>query len=204
MMRLPILPTLIVAAAVATMIALGLWQLRRADEKEALLAQIEARRDLAPVDLIKIASTPGYGFRRAFVECRPGTEVLGGAEGGRNLDGEPGWIFKTDCEPQKVAPDHASLLQVVAGWSSDPRVKPPVFINERFSGILVERDVGDAGFPRYVLFPDKAVAGLKPAKPPSAEAISNNHLLYAAQWFFFALAAAVIYVLALRRRQRTP
>ncbi len=30
-MRFPILPTLLVAAAVATMIALGIWQLRRAD-----------------------------------------------------------------------------------------------------------------------------------------------------------------------------
>jgi cytochrome oxidase assembly protein ShyY1 len=32
-MRWPLIPTLLVAAAVATMIALGIWQLRRADEK---------------------------------------------------------------------------------------------------------------------------------------------------------------------------
>ena len=38
-MRLPFWPTLIVAAAVATMIGLGIWQLRRMDEKEALIAR---------------------------------------------------------------------------------------------------------------------------------------------------------------------
>ncbi|MGZ8297195.1 MAG: SURF1 family protein, partial [Allosphingosinicella sp.] len=31
-MRFPLIPTILVAAAVATMIALGIWQLRRADE----------------------------------------------------------------------------------------------------------------------------------------------------------------------------
>ena len=37
-MRLPLIPTLFVAAAVATMIGLGIWQLQRAAWKEALLA----------------------------------------------------------------------------------------------------------------------------------------------------------------------
>ncbi|MEH6723965.1 MAG: SURF1 family cytochrome oxidase biogenesis protein, partial [Qipengyuania sp.] len=35
-MRFPIVPTVIVAAAIATMIALGVWQLGRMNEKEAL------------------------------------------------------------------------------------------------------------------------------------------------------------------------
>ncbi|MGH6978529.1 MAG: SURF1 family cytochrome oxidase biogenesis protein, partial [Brevundimonas sp.] len=48
-MRIPILPSLLVAAAVAAMIGLGVWQLRRAEEKEALLARYEAARGLPPV-----------------------------------------------------------------------------------------------------------------------------------------------------------
>ena len=36
--RLPLLPTVLVAAAVATMIGLGIWQLQRAAWKEGLLA----------------------------------------------------------------------------------------------------------------------------------------------------------------------
>ena len=35
--KLPLVPTIIVAAAVAVMIGLGIWQLRRADEKSRLL-----------------------------------------------------------------------------------------------------------------------------------------------------------------------
>jgi cytochrome oxidase assembly protein ShyY1 len=42
MKRFPIFSTLIVGAAVATMIALGLWQLDRRAEKAALLALYRA------------------------------------------------------------------------------------------------------------------------------------------------------------------
>ena len=41
LMRVPILPTLVVAAAIAIMIALGIWQLGRMDEKAALIARAE-------------------------------------------------------------------------------------------------------------------------------------------------------------------
>ena len=201
-MRLPIIPTLVVAAAVATMIALGVWQLRRADEKAALLAQIEARRELARVDLVQIARLPGFGFRSAFVDCRPGRAVLFGAAGGRSFDDQPGWVFKTECQPQRLTPDRSSVVEVVAGWSADPNATGPVFISGRLTGMLVERGGRDPDLPRYLLFPEKPLPGLGPAKPPSTETISNNHLFYAAQWFFFALAAAIIYALALRRKQR--
>ena len=39
MRRLPILPTIIVAAAVAVMIGLGIWQLQRAEWKNRLIAE---------------------------------------------------------------------------------------------------------------------------------------------------------------------
>ena len=37
--RLPVLPTLVVAAAVAAMLALGVWQLRRAEWKADMIAR---------------------------------------------------------------------------------------------------------------------------------------------------------------------
>ena len=40
-MRFPIVPTVIVAAAIATMVALGVWQLGRMNEKGALIARYE-------------------------------------------------------------------------------------------------------------------------------------------------------------------
>ena len=45
--RLPIFPTIVVAAAVAIMIGLGMWQLQRAEWKEALLARYAAAEKVA-------------------------------------------------------------------------------------------------------------------------------------------------------------
>ena len=39
--KLPLIPTILVALAVAAMIGLGIWQLERRKEKEALLAAKE-------------------------------------------------------------------------------------------------------------------------------------------------------------------
>ena len=44
--RLPLIPTLVVAAACLTMIGLGIWQLQRSQEKEALLARYAAAQGL--------------------------------------------------------------------------------------------------------------------------------------------------------------
>jgi len=47
--RLPLIPTLIVAAAVAVMIGLGIWQLQRAKWKEGLLARYAEAQKLPPI-----------------------------------------------------------------------------------------------------------------------------------------------------------
>ena len=74
MRRPPILPTLIVAAAVATMIGLGVWQLQRAAWKERLLAEYVAAAaqpalDLDPL-LARGGETPPLAFRRVLVTRR--------------------------------------------------------------------------------------------------------------------------------------
>ena len=43
--KVPFVPTVVVLLAVAIMVALGIWQLGRADEKEALLARYAAAGD---------------------------------------------------------------------------------------------------------------------------------------------------------------
>ena len=48
-MRFPIVPTVIVAAAIATMVALGVWQLGRMNEKEALIARYETALEIRPM-----------------------------------------------------------------------------------------------------------------------------------------------------------
>ena len=47
--KLPLIPTLVVGLAVAIMIALGVWQIRRAGEKDALLARYRAAQNLPPI-----------------------------------------------------------------------------------------------------------------------------------------------------------
>ena len=47
--RLPLIPTIIVALAAATMIGLGVWQLQRAQWKERLLAQYSQAERLPPI-----------------------------------------------------------------------------------------------------------------------------------------------------------
>ena len=47
--KLPLLPTIIVMLAIATMIGLGIWQLQRRNEKEALLATYRAAEGKPPI-----------------------------------------------------------------------------------------------------------------------------------------------------------
>ena len=57
--RLPVIPTIVVAAAVAVMIGLGMWQLQRAKWKEGLLARICAGREGAADHLADGAAAQG-------------------------------------------------------------------------------------------------------------------------------------------------
>ena len=47
MRRIPIFATVIVAAAIAVMIALGFWQLGRMEEKDALIQRAERSLEMA-------------------------------------------------------------------------------------------------------------------------------------------------------------
>src|SRR5688500_9981208 len=82
------LAVVVLAVVAATCVGLGLWQLRRLDERRALNATILDRRSTAPIS-IDDASSAGEPYRRADAG---GTydverEVL---LYGRSLDGEAG------------------------------------------------------------------------------------------------------------------
>jgi len=203
-MRFPLIPTALVAAAVATMIALGFWQLRRADEKAALQRQYE--RNLA---LPAMALPPGaladerLLYRRATAFCLEVTRWR--TTGGKAASGQGGTRFIADCRTGAEGPGFAAAM----GVSPDPKAKPAWkggevsgrIVAEPRSGGLFERLAGRSPPPRPMIVAEPPAAGLQASAPPVAEA-PNNSLAYAFQWFFFAAAAALIYVLALRRRQR--
>lgn len=187
--RVPVFATIVVAATVATMIALGFWQLGRKAEKEALLARYERARTMSasvPWPVIT-EDYPSALYRHAQIDCAQVDSVE--AVAGRSLSGRSGWAHIARCRLRD-----AGEAQIALGWSATPA--PP-----SWSGGTVTGLIGPAGTGiRLVAAP--AQAGLDQLAAPDPANIPNNHLAYAVQWFFFAATAVVIYLLALRRRGR--
>ena len=186
--RLPVLPTLIVSAAVSVMIALGIWQLRRAEWKDGLLARYETAAAMSSA--VAWPATPKEReralYRYSEFDC---TQVLGMREtAGRSAEGQPGWSHVAHCRLES-----GDEAEVALGWSGEPGA--PDWRGGEVSGFVAPAGHGV----RLVAAP--AQAGLTQLSLPDPRDLPNNHLAYAVQWFFFALTAAVVYLLALRRRQ---
>ncbi len=186
MRRLPVVPTLLVLAAVATMIALGVWQLQRATWKEHLLARYgQAERDGSAV-AYPFASEQQEAalYHHSSVYCR--RVIAQSAMAGRNAAHQAGVAQIARC----ATPDGEA--EVALGWSRDPAIPA-------WNGGTVQGIVGPAGHGvRLVAAPPQA--GLTQLASPDPRDIPNNHRSYAVQWFFFAATALVIYILALRRK----
>jgi len=193
MKRLPLVPTILVIAAVAVMIALGVWQLDRAGEKEARLERYRAAAQLPP---IAYPTTPVGEelplYRYATAMClRP---VGRRATAGRNRSDETGYVHIVDCSTGAEGPG----LSVEVGWSLDP--------NARFAW--------NGGPVSGVIVPDERmrmrIVAATPAPGLDASAVPSpavsvtpaRHRLYAWTWFALAAAALLIYALALQQRGR--
>jgi cytochrome oxidase assembly protein ShyY1 len=186
----PIVATIVVALAVLTMIGLGIWQLRRAAWKDALLDRFAAARTLPPTAFPAIpVSGDALLFRRAGALC---LEVTGWrATAGRNVAGESGWRHIAAC---RTGGGEGPGMQVDMGWSN--RADAPDWRGGPVQGVIgADRDHG------ILLVAEQAAPGLVPSAPPSPADVPNNHRSYAVQWFAFAGMAALIYALALRRRR---
>jgi len=191
MKRLPIFVTIIVLAAVATMIGLGVWQIQRAEWKGDLLATYEAAKDQPAITYPAVPVEDGAPyFRKSSVNC---LEVTGWrAVSGRNAKGQSGWAHIAGC---RTAGAEGPGAQVVAGWSKMPD-------DPEWSGGIVDGVIAPDS--RYILrlVASEPVAGVEKSQEPSLDDIPNNHMAYAVQWFLFAGIALVIYFLALRQRNR--
>ena len=194
--RLPLVPTLVVAAAIAVLVGLGVWQLKRAVWKEHLLAGFAAAEKMPPVTWpttpLRDAQLPL--FRHATGVClRP---IGKRAIAGENRAGEPGYVHIIDCATGAEGPG----MSVEVGWSKNPnaRVQWPGGL---VSGVIVPDRVT-----RMRLVAASAPAGLEPSAPPTVETASaitpSGHRMYAATWFALALAALIIYLVAVMKRGR--
>lgn len=187
--RIPIVPTLVVLAAVIGMVMLGLWQVRRLHEKEALLAQYAAAPGKPAVAWPVVPVRDGaLLYRRSGGLCLEPTVWT--ARAGRSRSGENGWRHIVLCRTGAEGPGMA----VDMGWSREPE-DPVGWTGGRVTGTIdADRDHV------LLLVSDQAAPGLTPSLRPSPEDIPNNHFAYAVQWFAFAGIALVIYAIALRRR----
>jgi surfeit locus 1 family protein len=188
--RLPVTPTIIVAAAVALMIGLGVWQLQRAKWKEGLLTRYSRAEKLPPIawPTVPLRDAQLPLFRHATGVClRP---VGKRAVAGENRAGEPGYVHIIDCVTGAEGPG----MSVEVGWSKDPNAKA------NWSGGPVSGIIAPDRRSRMRLVAASAPPGLQPSAPPSIGSIPNNHRFYAVQWFSFAAIALIIYGLAVRKR----
>jgi surfeit locus 1 family protein len=190
--RLPVIPTIIVLAAVGLMIGLGIWQLQRAKWKEALIAQYAAAEQLPPIifPTAPLRSEQLPLFRHATGVC---LRIVGQrAQAGENRAGEPGYVHIVECATGAEGPG----MSVEVGWSKNPNAK----VN--WSGGGVSGMIVPDRRTRMRLVAASAPPGLEPSAEPSLASIPNNHRSYALQWFAFAATAMIIYGLAVRKRLR--
>ncbi|APZ98546.1 hypothetical protein BWQ93_08580 [Sphingopyxis sp. QXT-31] len=207
--RWPVIPTIMVLAAVATMIALGVWQWQRKGEKEALIALYQ--RNMAMSSLVTYPELPPVPdamlYRKSGVTCLE--PVRWDQRGGTDRAGKSGIRMIADCRTGAEGP--GVLIDMGTADNFMPDGKAPAWKGGIVQGTIVpgpeqptmiERLTGRAMPARALLVADVPAPGLRASAVPSAADTPNNHLAYAGQWFFFAIAALVIYVIAVRRRLR--
>ena len=130
--RLPLIPTIVVAAAVAVMIGLGVWQLQRAGWKERLLARYARAETLPPIawPTVPLKADERPLFRHATGVClRP---IGRRAVAGENRAGESGYAHIIDCATGAEGPG----MSVEVGWSRNPNA-PVNWAGGPVSGIIV-------------------------------------------------------------------
>ncbi len=205
MTRWPVIPTIVVGLAIAAMIALGVWQLDRKDQKEAAIARYAANVNLPPIAFPNPPVGDEALFRKSSAYC---TRVMGWQRmSGRSASGRQGWRVIAECASGAEGPS----LFVQLGIGKEPTTTP-VFAAGEVAGFISHAPdtrslIGqtiDRRPKQLMLVAATPPAGLDANPGPDISAVPNNHLAYAGQWFFFALIAGVIYVLALRRRGAKP
>jgi len=203
--KVPVIPTLIVAAAIALMIGLGFWQRDRAVQKEAALAVWRGNVDLPPTAYpAQNPSDEALLFRRLSANCLRVVEWQ--TIGGKSRDGQPGWRHIAACATGAEGPG----FLVDVGVSQQPNLKVAwsggpvrgVATHEPDKQPWIERLAGHSPPLRLMIVAEEAAPGLVPSSPPDPASVPNNHRAYMVQWFLFAATAAIIYALALRRRWR--
>ena len=162
--RLPIIPTVIVAAAAAAMIALGIWQLERARWKEGILARYAQAERAPPIEFptVPLREDQLPLFRHATGFCLK----LGGPAG----DGRRKPVRRAGLCPYRRLRDRRRRARdgVELGWSKNPNAKVD------WAGGLVSGIIAPDRATRLRLVAASAPPGLEPSAPPSLDSHSQQ------------------------------
>lgn len=215
--------TLFVFALLPCLLALGIWQWHRADEKRGLQQQFEAQQMAAPIGVEGLAKTPANYTR---------VELRGHYDNTRNflldnrvLHGRVGFEVLTPFLPE----DSREWLLVNRGWiAGDPARRqlptiPAVRDVVELRGYLYRAadnprfadDTNASGWPRVIdridfarmpallgapVYPftlrlDADTHGALSPEWPIVTSSPDKHIAYAVQWFAMAVVLVLMWVL---------
>lgn len=217
---------------VVLFVSLGLWQLRRLDERQALNARIEARTTAPPVPLGEALGDPDAAeYRRVEVTGRWAADDTVAVRS-RSLDGRPGFHIVTPLVgdhgavlvnrgfvPRGPRGEEGALDVATPGGSvtveglvreSERRgslgPKDPVdgrlAVVNRIDVDRIQQQVDEPLAPVFVQLVAPAPEGGLPVVLPEPETSEGSHRAYAVQWFIFAAVGAVGWPILLRRTGR--
>lgn len=220
-------PSLAAGAGIAATLALGVWQLGRGSEKDALQAQFEARRQrpafavgAAAADAAALAGQAVIA-RGSFVPAHtvyidnrlyrgvPGYHVVTPLR----LDGSDmhvlvnrGWIAGggRGAPPAVVTPEGSVELRGVAVLPSTRFLELSSRVAEGnvWQNLVLERYRQAVPIPvhSFVVQQESAAADGLVREWPAPNAGADKNYAYAAQWFTMALAIALLYLFLNLRR----
>lgn len=205
-------------------IALGFWQLSRADEKSTLLEEYQARESAPPVNLNALDLSGDHQYRRVviqgqFVENRnillenrirqgkPGFEVLSPLETGSGwLWTNRGWIEGSlNREDVPVVPPVTGEVRLIGHLYR--QLGEPFTVGEErwrqqwpqvlqnFDRHWVDERTGAESLP-YILRLDGGSTGALKAEWQIVNVMPEKHQGYAVQWFLMAVALVILSVFA--------
>lgn len=189
--RLPIAATILVVAAVALMVWLGVWQLQRAKLHRAQLTAYQSASRLPPIAFptVPTRSENLPLYRYATANC---LNVVGRRTApGENRAEEPGFLIIADCATGAEGPG----LSVELGWSKNPNA------NLSWRGGLVSGVIVPDSKSRMRLVAATPVPGIEPSAVPrpTVKISPARNIGYALTWFALAAAALVVYAIAVRK-----
>lgn len=222
-MRRYLFPLLLGVVGCAILVSLGMWQLRRMEWKETMLAQIQAQIDASPVAL-PARPDPSMKYEPVTVsgattgeeiDVLSHTKAQGGGyqivsgfvtDDGRRIMVDRGFVPQEDRH--KPRPPVALSIEGNLHWPQDASSSTPA--PNLDENIWFARDVPAMAAQlgtQPVLVVARAVQGdtqgVSPI-PVAIEGIPNNHLSYAVQWFLIAATwAGMTAYLIWRIRQRS-